>query len=191
MVSDENGTTLGLVYSNAESVARAFETRTGVYHSRSRGLWEKGKTSGDVQALTRIYIDCDRDALMFQVVQQGSGFCHTGRWSCFDEERGLTRLERTLRARAQTPVDGSLTARLLVDAELLTGKLREEAGELGRANEPEHVAEEAADLLYFAAVAMTRANVSFAQVARVLDRRALKVIRRKPRDPDGPRLRPR
>ena len=64
------------------------------------------------------------------------------------------------------------------DPRLLTAKLIEEAQELAEASSPEHVAEESADLLYLALVAMARAGVPLEQVARVLDRRALKITRR-------------
>jgi phosphoribosyl-AMP cyclohydrolase len=76
VVVDERGTALGLVYSSKESIKESVSTLRGVYHSRKRGLWRKGETSGDHQELLRIKVDCDRDAISFVVKQHGDGFCH-------------------------------------------------------------------------------------------------------------------
>lgn len=73
MVVDEAQVGLGVCYSNAESVREAIRTRSGVYWSRTRGLWRKGATSGAVQELLRVDLDCDRDCLRFTVKQVGAG----------------------------------------------------------------------------------------------------------------------
>ena len=73
VVTDEHGICLGLVYSNKESVTAALRTGSGVYWSRHRGLWYKGKESGDTQELVSIGMDCDADALRFVVRQKGNG----------------------------------------------------------------------------------------------------------------------
>lgn len=73
IVTDERGVALGLVYSSPESVAESLRTGTGVYQSRKRGLWYKGATSGDVQELVKIELDCDSDCLRFVVRQLGNG----------------------------------------------------------------------------------------------------------------------
>ena len=74
VVSDEQGVSLGLVYSNTESVEHAVQTGRGVYYSRSRkGLWVKGEESGNTQQLLKIALDCDTDALQFKVRQAGEG----------------------------------------------------------------------------------------------------------------------
>ena len=96
VIADERGQTLGLAYSDGESVREAVRLARGVYHSRSRGLWIKGDTSGDTQELVRIDLDCDRDAMLFVVKQNGRGFCHTGTWRCFGDDAGLSRLQRRL-----------------------------------------------------------------------------------------------
>lgn len=178
VVCDSHDVALGLAWSSRASLTRAIETRRGVYQSRRRGLWVKGESSGAVQMLHRIAPDCDRDALRFTVSQAPPGFCHNNTWTCFGPERGLARLERTLQSRLGGAPAGSYTARLMDDPRLLTAKLIEEAQELAEASSPEHVAEESADLLYLALVAMARAGVPLEQVARVLDRRALKITRR-------------
>lgn len=179
VVTDEHGTALGLAYSDLESVRTALETRRGVYHSRSRGgLWIKGDSSGDTQDLLAIDTDCDRDALRFTVRQHGGGFCHLGTRTCFGDDRGLRALERTLRERLATAPPGSYTRRLLDDPALLGSKLAEEAGELFESATPEHAANEAADLLYFAMVAAVQRGTSLAEIERVLDDRSRKLTRR-------------
>lgn len=178
VVCDEAGRALGLVHSDRESVERALATGRGVYHSRRRGLWVKGESSGDTQDLLRIDLDCDRDALRFTVRQRGRGFCHTGTRSCWGDDTGLTRLARRLGERVARAPEGSYTRRLLDDPDLLRSKLLEEADELAAAREPDHVAREAADVFYFALVALARGGRTLADVERELDRRERKVTRR-------------
>ncbi|MEQ5826572.1 phosphoribosyl-AMP cyclohydrolase [Sulfitobacter sp. NFXS29] len=74
---------LMLAWMNAESIARSLETGKVTYWSRSRqAFWVKGETSGHVQRLVEMRIDCDRDCLLVLVDQTGPA-CHTGRRSCF------------------------------------------------------------------------------------------------------------
>ncbi|AEI93938.1 phosphoribosyl-AMP cyclohydrolase [Roseobacter litoralis] len=74
---------LMLAWMNAESIARTLETGRVTYWSRSRqAFWIKGETSGNVQELVDLRIDCDRDCLLVLVRQTGPA-CHTGRRSCF------------------------------------------------------------------------------------------------------------
>ncbi|RKU48252.1 trifunctional histidinol dehydrogenase [Coniochaeta pulveracea] len=178
VVTDENGTALGLVYSSEESVAESLKTRTGVYQSRKRGLWYKGATSGDTQELVRIAFDCDNDALKFVVKQQGR-FCHLPQDGCFGDLKGIARLEQTLLSRKQSAPAGSYTARLFSDEKLLRAKIMEEAEELCHATTPENLAFEAADLIYFAMTKAVAAGVSLADIERNLDAKAWKVKRRK------------
>ena len=185
IVTDDRGAALGLVWSSLESVRTAIDEGRGVYHSRSRGLWRKGATSGATQRLLHIAPDCDRDALRFTVAQAGEGFCHTGDWSCFGPATGLRRLERTVKSRRAAPVAGSLTARALADDAFLRGKLVEEAAELGDAEGADRIVEEAADLIYFLTAALERSGATMADVERELDRRALKVKRRVASEPKG------
>lgn len=178
VVTDEHGVALGLVYSSRESVARAIELKQGVYYSRSRGLWHKGATSGDVQELLGVALDCDRDALRFTVRQKGAGFCHLKQWSCFEPARGIPALSRRLEKIRENPPAGSYTARLFTEEGLLNAKLVEEAGELGATQTPEETAHECADLIYFALVKAAERGVPLSDVERVLDARSLKVTRR-------------
>ncbi|MEM8712414.1 MAG: phosphoribosyl-ATP diphosphatase, partial [Planctomycetota bacterium] len=178
VVTDESERALGMCWSSRRSLDHAIRFGVGAYESRKRGLWVKGATSGATQELVRIEVDCDRDALRFVVRQAGAGFCHEGTRSCFGAARGLAALEATLTSRRDAAPEGSYAARLFGDDALLASKLVEEAAELAEARNPADVIHEAADVLFFAAAAMTKAGVTFADVEAELDRRARKVSRR-------------
>ncbi len=180
VVTDPSGRALGLTYSSIESVRAAFEMRRGVYYSRSRqGVWKKGETSGATQELLAVTTDCDRDALRFTVRQRGRGFCHLGTDTCFGQLAGFGALDRTVASRTADAPSGSYTARLLNDPELLKSKLIEESTELIESSTPSGAAGEAADVIYFAAVAAHSRGASLADVERCLDRRSLRVTRRR------------
>ncbi|MBA2292742.1 MAG: histidinol dehydrogenase [Gemmatimonadales bacterium] len=178
VVTDERGVALGLAYSSHASLRRAVEERRGIYHSRRRGIWVKGESSGATQALLRVDLDCDRDTLRFVVRQHGAGFCHRDTATCWGHSTGVAALESTLRRRREIPEPGSYTQRLWDDPDLLASKLSEEAAELADAGDAAHVVREAADVTYFTGVALQRAGVGFADVDRELDRRALHIARR-------------
>jgi phosphoribosyl-ATP pyrophosphohydrolase len=178
VVVDARGVALGLCWSDLESLRAALDQGQGVYHSRSRGLWVKGATSGATQELLRVDADCDRDCLRFTVRQQPPGFCHLDTRTCWGEDGGLGALARRLADRRTAAPAGSYTAKLLADPALLGAKLREEAGELAEAEEPPDVIHEAADVLYFTLATLARHDIDLAEVERALDRRARKVTRR-------------
>ncbi len=178
VVVDERGVALGLSYSDLESLRAALEQGRGVYHSRTRGLWVKGVSSGATQDLLRVDADCDRDTLRFTVRQQPPGFCHLSTRTCWGGDAGLGALARRLAERKLSAPAGSYTARLLADPALLGAKLCEEADELAAAESRPDVIHEAADVLYFTLTTLARHGVDLAEVERALDRRALKVTRR-------------
>jgi phosphoribosyl-AMP cyclohydrolase len=79
-----SGDVLMLAYMNAEAFEATLETGLATFYSRSRQeLWVKGKTSGHVQRVQSVYIDCDQDAILVRVEQVGGAACHTGFRSCF------------------------------------------------------------------------------------------------------------
>ena len=81
----DTGEVLMLAWMNAEALRRTLDTREAHYFSRSRqALWKKGETSGQVQTVDEVRIDCDQDAVWLKVRPQGDGgACHTGQRSCF------------------------------------------------------------------------------------------------------------
>lgn len=185
LVTDDRGIALGLVYSSPKSVSESLKTGSGVYQSRKRGLWYKGQSSGDVQELVRISLDCDQDCLQFVVRQKGRGFCHLATATCFGQYSGLAKLQQTLVSRKASAPEGSYTARLFNDPKLVTAKIMEEASELCEATTKNDVAFEAADLFYFALTKCIAAGVTLEDIEQNLDAKSFKVKRRKG-DAKGP-----
>lgn len=179
VVSDEDGRTLGLAWSNRDSLRRAINEQRGVYWSRSRNaIWVKGETSGSLQELLAVHLDCDRDAIQFIVRQQGTGFCHAGTRSCFGDRFTLGSLERVMHERARSDDELSGTRRLIREPGLLESKLVEEATELARASGIDEVIHEAADVLYMVTATLTRAGLSLSDVEEELGRRHRRISRR-------------
>lgn len=178
VVVDEHGVALGMAWSNIESVRQAVTDQAGVYHSRKRGMWVKGKTSGATQDLLRIDLDCDRDTLRFTVRQHGKGFCHTGTRTCWGDDRGIGRLERRLFDRLKSAPEGSYTKRLLDDPNMLQAKLLEEAKELTETTNRGETVHETADLFYFTLVKLISAGATLTDVADTLDKREMRLTRR-------------
>jgi len=85
IVQDEaTGEILMLAYMNPQAFEATLSTGKATYYSRSRKtLWVKGETSGNVQLVKEIRIDCDNDAILLKVEQLGRAACHTGHRSCF------------------------------------------------------------------------------------------------------------
>lgn len=81
---EKSGEVLMVAYMNKEAFEETLKRGEMVYYSRSRqSLWHKGATSGCVQKLLSLSVDCDQDTLLAKVEQKGGGACHTGRKSCF------------------------------------------------------------------------------------------------------------
>ncbi|KAN0061385.1 trifunctional histidinol dehydrogenase [Thecaphora frezii] len=186
VVSSACSTSLGLVYSSPLSIRKSILTGSAHYQSRNRGLWHKGESSGATQEVVSIRQDCDNDAIEFRVRQKkgtaAAGFCHLeNREGCFGSASGLAKLESTLQERKRSAPAGSYTARLFSDPSLLGAKLREEAAELAdtKNKDKEHVAFEAADLIYFALTKCVSAGIGLEEIERSLDAKSKKVSRRK------------
>jgi phosphoribosyl-AMP cyclohydrolase len=95
----KSGDVLMVAHMNKDALAKTIESGEAWYYSRSRQkLWKKGETSGHVQRVVELRVDCDQDALWLKVEQVGEGACHTGRRSCFYRavplgQKGSARLE--------------------------------------------------------------------------------------------------
>lgn len=94
----DTGEVLMVAYINDEAWRETLRTGRATYWSRSRGLWRKGEESGNHQDVKDILVDCDRDTVIFKVVQHGGAACHEGYRSCFfrrlDGESWQTTQER-------------------------------------------------------------------------------------------------
>jgi phosphoribosyl-ATP pyrophosphohydrolase/phosphoribosyl-AMP cyclohydrolase len=175
------GEVLTLAYMNDEALRRTRETGETWFWSRSRSeLWHKGETSGNVQRVKELRMDCDDDAILALVEPAGPA-CHTGERTCFHRgeldpvpAEALAVLERTIAERRGASHGESYTATLLADRELVGAKLREEAEEVARAaseESDERLAEEAADVLYHLAVLMAERGLDMGDAYRVLNER--------------------
>jgi phosphoribosyl-ATP pyrophosphohydrolase/phosphoribosyl-AMP cyclohydrolase len=178
------GAVLMTAFADREALERTIATGEMHYRSRSRGLWHKGETSGNIQRVVSLEADCDADAVLARVVPAGPA-CHTGAISCFPATSGsaeaLSELDHTIAARSvvdpraeQTGAPPSYTRRLLRDRNLRLKKLGEECAELVTAcadGNRDRAVEEAADLLYHTLVALRSVGATLDDVRRVIDLR--------------------
>jgi phosphoribosyl-ATP pyrophosphohydrolase/phosphoribosyl-AMP cyclohydrolase len=178
---DRTGAVLMVAQADREALERTVATGEMHYRSRTRGLWHKGSTSGNVQRVVSLTADCDGDAVLARVVPAGPA-CHTGAPTCFGAEgQGsavavLERLDSTIAERSvMTAGEGaSYTRRLLGDRNLRLKKLGEECAELLTAcadGDRNRAIEEGADLIYHALVALRAVDASLADLCSELARR--------------------
>jgi len=183
-----------VAYMNREALEKTLETKEMYYFSRSRNqLWQKGETSGYFQHLKGLSIDCDGDALLFQVEQVGGISCHTGHATCFyrDLEEDidvlvnrtkieksdieLFNLEATISDRIKNPVAGSYTNYLIEKGEnKILKKVGEEATETVIAfkdGKKQEIIGEIADLIYHLSVEMGVKDISWNDVFEELKKR--------------------
>jgi phosphoribosyl-AMP cyclohydrolase / phosphoribosyl-ATP pyrophosphohydrolase len=186
-----SGDILMLAYADREALERTLATGQAHYFSRSRqALWRKGETSGHVQRLTDLRLDCDGDTVLYRVRQTGPA-CHTGERTCFGTSVGsageaaaggdpgghpLTRLDRTIAARHAERPAGSYTAGLFdLGVPKISQKVGEEAVEVVVAANTEdegRLASEAADLLYHLLVLLRARGVPLDTVWAELESRS-------------------
>lgn len=179
------GAVLMVAHMDWQAFKQTLDTGEMHYHSRTRGLWRKGETSGNVQRWVSLSVDCDGDALLARVRPAGPA-CHTGAVTCFDGPSGdtLSQLAAVVASRVNgtegtgstggTPTQPSYTQRLLSDRNLRLKKIAEEAGEFAVAcadADRAQVAKEAADLLYHIVVALQAAGVTLDDVRGILHER--------------------
>jgi phosphoribosyl-ATP pyrophosphohydrolase/phosphoribosyl-AMP cyclohydrolase len=195
------GKVLMVAYMNEEALRKTLETRTTWFYSRSRKtLWHKGETSGHVQHVERVYVDCDRDCLLVQVRQEGVA-CHTGFFSCFhrmvegteiSEPRAscpvspllafLGDLFLIIEERAERPSPSSYTARLPCRGEGEDSPESHRRGPLRSSLPPlrekktrrDHLRYEVADLLYHLLVLLKHEGLTYAEVMEELRNRHIK-----------------
>jgi phosphoribosyl-ATP pyrophosphohydrolase/phosphoribosyl-AMP cyclohydrolase len=186
-----SGDVLMLAYADRDALARTLSTGEAHYYSRSRRApWRKGETSGHVQRVVEVRLDCDGDAVLYRVDQTGPA-CHTGERTCFSSVlienqpeplpgadpggHPLSRLATTIARRAQERPDGSYTVKLLDrGVAKIAQKVGEEAVETvvaATAEDETRLAAETADLLYHLLVLLQARGVPLEQVWGELERR--------------------
>ncbi|HXI99033.1 MAG TPA: phosphoribosyl-ATP diphosphatase [Gemmatimonadaceae bacterium] len=190
-----SGRVLMVANADREALERTIETGEMHYRSRTRGLWRKGATSGNVQRVVSLTPDCDSDAIVARVRSAGPA-CHTGAVSCFDDSAGAPSIwsvlattisQRNAELKAQPKADKqseskasskrrSHTRELLLDRNLRLKKIGEESAELIAAcadGDVNRATEEAADLIYHVGVALEAIGSSLDSVARILWERSV------------------
>ena len=164
---------LTLAYMNAETLALTIAEGRTVFWSRSRReIWRKGETSGNVQRVVSITADCDKDALVIDVIKSGPA-CHTGAESCFfnpvyvsDELKQFTwqGLYALIEGRKTNPQEGSYTTYLFDKGlEKILKKVGEESTEViiaGSKRDREETIYEISDLAYHVMVLMIELGIS-------------------------------
>ncbi len=175
---------LTLAYMNAETLALTIAEGRTVFYSRSRQeIWRKGETSGNVQRVVSITADCDRDALVVEVVKDGPA-CHTGAESCFfdpvyvsEELKQFTwqGLYDLIEGRKTDPKEGSYTSYLFDKGlEKILKKVGEESTEVVIAGLKQDKAEtifEISDLAYHVLVLMIELGISVEDITKELEKR--------------------
>jgi len=176
-----------LAYANKEAIKKTIETGYAHYFSRSRNtIWKKGETSGELQEVLEVRIDCDNDTLIYMIKQQKDIACHTGNRNCFfrafDKEKPslmpfeiLPFLERLIKDRISNPVENSYTSKLIKEGlDRIVQKVGEEAIESVIAfknQDKKEIAYELADLIYHILVGIKYSNMSFEDIELELIRR--------------------
>jgi len=182
-----SGKVLMQAYANREAVEKTIETGFATYYSRSRQqLWVKGETSGNLQKVVKIKIDCDGDSLLYLVVDYGVA-CHTGEESCFYRNINLEKeekpdpyevfhalYEKILDRKTNRP-EGSYVAKLFEKgSDKIIQKVGEEAIEtviaLKNRNKDE-IVYEASDLIFHLIIALVDAGVKFEDIQEELLKR--------------------
>ena len=182
------GDVLMVGHMNADALAATLRVGRVTFWSRSRRcLWEKGESSGHTLELRGLSVDCDRDALLLHAEPRGPT-CHTGARTCFFTpllgdpaptvlERLYSEICERRAGRGLTSASGKSYVRGLMDsgAPAIAAKLHEEAGELVEAlatgDDRQHIAREAADLLFHTLVGLAHREVELGDLLAVLDRR--------------------
>lgn len=181
IVRDQSsGVILMLAWMNQEALRRTEETNETWFWSRSRAeLWNKGATSGNRQRVVGIRVDCDRDALLIDVIPEGPA-CHTGAVSCFGDlpsgRLDLGSLMEILRRRQADRPEGSYSTYLFNSGvDKILKKVGEEATEVviaGKGDSDERVVSEVADLVYHLSVLLIDRGVDWSDVGAELRRRS-------------------
>ena len=174
-----------LAWANEEAIKKTLETGYAHYFSRSRKkLWKKGETSGELQRVLEIRVDCDGDALIYVIEQEKNRACHTGERNCFfrtlQGERVkkplpfevLPRLQEVIQKRLKEKKENSYTVKLVESGyDRVVQKVGEEAVEVLIAlknKDKGEIVYEVADLLYMLTVALTTNGVDVKEVMEEL-----------------------
>lgn len=167
---------LMLGFMNEEALERTLSENKVTFFSRTQDkLWRKGDTSGNSLCVKDIAIDCDKDTILVQAVNDGPT-CHEGSYSCFGEQMfSLQKLEKIISDKSTADPQSSYTASLIKKGTAeIAKKVNEEAGEtsISAVSKDGRIEEEAADLMYHLLVLLYDAGSNINEVIKVLENRA-------------------
>ena len=174
-----------MAWANEEAIRKTLETGYAHYFSRSRKeVWKKGETSGELQRVVEVRVDCDEDAVIYIVEQEKNRACHKGERNCFfrkiDGKRAtnplpfeaLQRLQEVLKDRIEKKPEGSYTAKIVSEGEdRVLQKFGEEAVETLIAlknSDKDRILAEVSDLLYFLTLSLTLKGIDLREVLEEL-----------------------
>jgi len=173
IAQDLDGRVLMLAYANRESLEKTVETEYMHYWSRSRQqLWKKGETSGHLQKVSSLHLDCDNDTILARVIQTGPA-CHTGQSTCFGEFEGdiFQKLRDVFQQRKDSGDENSYVNTLLGDERHNRQKIGEEGVEVALADTEDELVYESADLVFHLCVLLFAKNISWSKILQELERR--------------------
>lgn len=156
-------------FMNEEALEKTKEEGYVWFYSRSKErLWKKGETSGNVQAVVSMKLDCDGDALLIEVNPKGPT-CHKGTQSCFgDDHFNLETLEKTVQKKMANPEEGSYTKYLMEEGiDKILKKCGEEMTEVviaAKNKDKKELIDESSDLLYHFLVLLNQSDVTLKDV---------------------------
>ncbi len=177
-----------VAYANEEAIKKTLETGYAHYYSRSRKkIWKKGETSGELQKVKEIRVDCDEDALIYVIEQEKDKACHTGERNCFYRNlegekvkkplpfEVIPRLQDIIMERIKEKKENSYTVKLVNKGkDRVFQKFGEESIETLIAlmkGDKEEIKYEVADMLYTLLVSLTISGIDIKEVMEELIRR--------------------
>ena len=178
-----------VAYANREAIEKTIQTGYAHYYSRSRQkIWKKGETSGELQRVKEIRVDCDNDTVLYIVEQEKNRACHTGERNCFFRTiegdyaldkplpfEILQRLQERLKERIENLPEGSYTTKLIKQGfDRIVQKFGEESVETLIAlmnRDKKGIVYESADMLYHWLLALTYLGIDITEVMEELIKR--------------------
>ena len=163
-------------FMNEEAYQKTIDENVVWFYSRSKErLWKKGESSGHIQVVKKMALDCDQDALLIQVEPHGPT-CHLGTQSCFgDDHFSLQSLEKIVKNKIENPEEGSYTKYLTDEGmDKILKKCGEEMTEIviaAKNEDKKEVINETSDLLYHLLVMLQEQNVTLKEVEKNLEER--------------------
>lgn len=170
---------LMLGFANSDALEKSLESGLLTFYSRTKNrLWTKGEESGNVLSIVKLYLDCDRDSILAEVIPKGNT-CHTGTRSCFGSVSGILHsLETLINGYKSCEIvrEGSYTTSLIARGiNKISQKVGEEGVEVALAGvigDKGEILYESADLVYHLLILLSASDLKFEDVLKELEKRS-------------------